>query len=499
MATLAERARAADPLLDRYRRSWIDGRDWTEADGAVASVNPANGASLGETETVGAAGVDAAVASARRAFATWGRLPLAERSRMLRIFADAVAAHAHDLAQLEALEVGRPLGDAAMVIGMAPDMLRRYAGMAERAQGDLVAAEQHQLGVSWRRPRGVVGAIVPWNFPVMNVMMRLAPALAAGNAIVVKPSEYAPRTAVALAQIASEAGLPNGVFNVVLGVGQVAGHALAAHRDVDLITFTGSTATGLAISRAAASETLKPVMMECGGKSPQIVLEDAFEDPAIWHPIFFSGFWNTGQWCAAKTRLLVPKPRVDAAIKGLRTAAAGWRVGDPMEADTRLGPLINAAQRDRVEAFYEEARRAGSIVSLDCPQAELHPEGCFATPSLALGQPRGGTLVREEVFGPLITVEPFEDVDDAIALANDTDYGLMASIWTNRADLGHRLAREVVAGAITIHTSAEAAIRAAPDFVGASLEPQKQSGHGIDGGVAGLLAYTTAQSITFLS
>jgi gamma-glutamyl-gamma-aminobutyraldehyde dehydrogenase len=332
----------------------------------------------------------------------------------------------------------------------------------------------------------------------MNIMVRLAPALAAGNTVVLKPSENCPRSAVLLARIASEAGLPDGTFNVVLGPGALTGRALAAHSDVDLVTFTGSTRTGLEVSRAAASATLKPVLLECGGKSPQIVLEDAFEDPHLWGPIFFSSFWNSGQWCAAKTRLLVPRSRIKDALEGLQQAALAWRVGDPLQSQTLLGPLVNAAQLSRVRDFCSSATAAGEVIELECPREGLHPRGNFMIPSVALEQPRGSRLTREEVFGPIITLEAFDGIDDAIALANDTSYGLMASIWTHRSDLAHRLARSVVAGAITICSSATAAARSIPDYIGGYLEPHKQSGHGVDGGAPGLLAYTTAQSISWL-
>jgi acyl-CoA reductase-like NAD-dependent aldehyde dehydrogenase len=481
------------------RQSWIDGRAWTDAAGAMAHLNPADGQSLGDTETVEAAGVDAAVAAARRAFnGAWGTLPARQRSGLLLAFAQRIEANIDQLALLEAIEVGRPLADARMVIGMAPDMIRRYAAMIDRVQGDVIAGEARQLSLSWRRARGVVAAIVPWNFPVMNVVVRLAPALAAGNAVIVKPSENSPRSALLMARLASEAGLPDGTFNVVLGLGSVTGEALAAHPDVDLVTFTGSTQTGLRVTRAAAATTLKPVLMECGGKSPQIVLEDILDDPAIWHPIFFSSFWNSGQWCAARTRLLVPSFKIDQAVEGLQQAAKAWRVGDPLREGTMLGPIVNTIQLDRVRGYLDAAAQAGQVVELGCPREGLHPEGNFLVPSVALDQPRGSRVTREEIFGPVITIEGFDDVDDAIGLANDTSYGLMASVWTRQSDLGHRLARNVVAGAISIYSSAEAASRSMPDYVGGYLEPQKQSGHGVDGGVPGLAAYTTAQSITWM-
>jgi acyl-CoA reductase-like NAD-dependent aldehyde dehydrogenase len=499
MSNVETRPEAVSTLLRDLRCSWVDGEAFGDGVDVMTHVNPANGQSLGETETVDATGVDAAIAAARRAFAgPWGALSAGERKAKLFAFADRIAANIDDLALLEALEVGRPLADAKMVIAHAPEVIRRYAAMIDRIQGDVIGGEAHQLGVSWRRPRGVVAAIVPWNFPVMNVIVRLAPALAAGNAVVIKPSENSPRSALLMARLATEAGLPDGTFNVVLGFGPITGEALASHPDVDLLSFTGSTKTGQRITQAAASHTLKPVLLECGGKSPQIVLDDMLDDPAIWHPIFFSSFWNSGQWCAAKTRLLVPRDKVQVAIDGLQEAAKAWRVGDPMQAGTMLGPIVNAIQMGRVQEYLAAAAQAGQVVELGCPSDDLHPRGNFLMPSLALDQPRGGRVSREEIFGPVITIEGFDDVDDAIALANDTNFGLMASIWTRRSDLAHRLARNVVAGAISIMSSAQAAARSMPDYVGGYLEPQKQSGHGADGGVPGLAAYTTAQSITWL-
>lgn len=484
--------------LSNYRRSWIDGRSVDDAEGAMSHVHAGNGSTLGESEWIGAAGIDRAVVAARRAFGIWGAMPLGERRAALHRFADAIAANVEQLALIEALEAGRPLGDATMLIAQAPDFLRRYIGMIDQAQGDVIAGETRQINVSWRRPRGVVAAILPWNFPVMNMMVRIAPALAAGNCVVVKPSENTPHTAVMLAQLASEAGLPDGVLNVTLGDGAGAGRALAEHPDVDLLTFTGSTETGLAISRAAAARTLKPVLLECGGKSPQILLDDIFDDAGIWQPVFFSSFWNSGQWCAAKTRLLVPHARVQQTVDALKEAAAAWKIGDPLAGDTRLGPLINAVQRDRVERYFDAARHNGTVEPLGCPADQLDPRGLFVQPSVALGQPRGSQVVREEVFGPLLTIEPYDDLDDAIALANDSNYGLMASAWTRRSDLAHRLSRGLVAGGITLYSSGEAAFATPPDVAGAYLEPQKQSGHGVDGGVPGLLAYSTAQSVAWL-
>ena len=346
-----------EALLSGLRCSWINGRASESAAGTMGHRNPANDSSLGDTELGSAATVDAAVASARACFSNvWGRLSGQERKRMLLAFADKVAAHAEQLTLLETLEVGRPRADASAINATAADLVRKYAAMIETTHGDLFRADESRLGVVWRRARGVVGAIAPWNVPVMNVLLRVAPALAAGNTIVVKPSENSPRSALLLARLATEAGIPDGAFNVVLGSGAEVGQALAAHPDVNLLVFTGSTRTGQAIAQAAAHHTLKPVLLECGGKSPQVMLDDMFDDPAIWRFIFFSAFWNTGQWCVAKTRLILPRGREQQAVDGLRAAAAAWTVGNPAAAETRLGPLASRAQLDRVDRYYDLAR-----------------------------------------------------------------------------------------------------------------------------------------------
>lgn len=487
-------------LLARTSQSWIDGKAWTGGDKSIPHVNPANGESLGDSQCLEADGVEAALSSARCAFrGEWGRQDASRRTARLLAFADIVATNVDALALLESLEVGRPLQDARALVAMAPEFIRRYARMAEVGQGDVTAAHDRLLTFSWRRPRGVIVAIVPWNFPVMNAIVRVAPALAAGNAVVLKPSENAPRTARLLASLASEAGLPDGVLNVVLGDGPTTGRLLAAHDDVDLVSFTGSTASGLAVSRAAATFRAKPVILECGGKSPQIMLDDAFDDPAVWPAIFFSSFWNSGQWCAARTRLLVPRSRLNAAIDGLAQAASAWTLGDPLQASTRLGPLINASQRDRVLEYFHIAGKEGRVQDLGCAAGDLHPAGLFVRPAIVVEPTRGSRITREEVFGPLLTVETFADVTDAIALANATDYGLMASVWTKRSAEAYRFARELDVGCVSVYSSAEAAMSSMQDFVTSYLEPQKRSGHGVDGGMQGLYAYTTAQSISLFS
>ncbi len=252
----------------------------------------------------------------------------------------------------------------------------------------------------------MIGAITPWNFPVANALVRAAPILAAGNCVVLKPSELSPRSAVLLAQLASEAGLPPGVFNVVVG-GPATGAALAVHPDVDMVTFTGSTRTGRAIARTAADLRLKPLLMECGGKSAQIVAPDMIDEGGIWPTIFWSAFWNTGQWCAARSRLLVPRGKLAQAVAGLSAAAEAWRIGDPSDPATTLGPLASPGQYRTVCAYRDLARQACEVVALPCAAGELDTRGFYVRPELVLNPPPGSPIQREETFGPLLVVQEY--------------------------------------------------------------------------------------------
>jgi acyl-CoA reductase-like NAD-dependent aldehyde dehydrogenase len=481
--------------LDSWRHSWIGDHADLDCIGSIAHVNPSNGDSLGDIDEAGPLLVSRAIAAARAAFARpWGRMPARERKQRLRCYAQLVADHVEELAALETLEVGRPIGEALTVLSRGPDLLLECVEMIDGAQGDLAGADDRRLSVSWHRPRGVVAAITPWNFPCLNVLMRLAPALAAGNTVVVKPSEYSPRSAVRLAQLALKAGLPEGVINVVTGSGQVTGRALTEHADIDLITFTGSTRTARDVLMAAAERSLKPVLLECGGKSPQILLDDIFDDPGIWAPIFFSAFWNSGQWCVARTRLLVPRSRITMAIDGLKKAAASWRLGDPRYSGTRLGPLASPQQFRRVNEYLEIAGRCGQLIEMPCPRGATHPDGCYVAPHVIVTEEPSGRIVREEVFGPIMTIQPYEDEEQALTLANGTSFGLAASVWTNVANTGYKLARHVQAGLVEVITSSAVVGEAMPRR---HYEPSKQSGFGVDGGKAGLLRYTHAQSVTF--
>jgi gamma-glutamyl-gamma-aminobutyraldehyde dehydrogenase len=475
------------PLPEALSHAWIQGQTRAFGGGPIVSVNPATGDVLGGFDEGGAQAVEAAVTAARAAFlGDWGRISAADRAALLLAWAARIAEEVEQLAWLETLEVGRPTTDAKALISQGPLLIGHYASM-------IPALEDRADGAA-RRPRGVVGAITPWNFPTANVLIRAAPILAAGNALILKPSELSPRSAVLLAQLASEAGLPPGVFNVVLGTGHKTGAALAAHPGVDMIAFTGSTRTGQAIIQASASKSLKPLMMECGGKSPQLVLPDMIAEPEIWPGVFAAAFWNTGQWCAARTRLLVPKGGLDAAVEGLRAAAADWPIGDPRDPATRLGPLASRDQYDVVQRFREIARQTGRVMPMSDVPGGLSENGFYAAPELVLDAPQDGALVQQEVFGPLLTVQEYGDADEAIRLADDGPYGLGATIWGADRDAAERIAAGLCVGSVDVIVTPTARPGLA---LGTPFEPRKQSGFGIEGGLAGLAAFTAPQAITY--
>lgn len=474
------------PLAEALEYAWIDGESRRWDGDSILSVNPATGEGIGHFDEGGGVAIDAAVIAARSALGgAWTRMGAAGRSALLLAWAARIAEAADQLAWLETLEVGRPIADARALIAQGPLLIGYYASM--------IPALEDRADGAVRRPRGVIGAITPWNFPTANVLIRIVPILAAGNTLVLKPSELSPRSAVLLAQLAGEAGFPPGVFNVVLGAGHTAGAALAAHPGVDMIAFTGSTRTGRAIIQASASQSLKPVMMECGGKSPQLVLPDMIGEPAIWPGVFHAAFWNSGQWCAARTRLLVPKGGIDAAVDGLR-AAADWPVGDPRDPATRLGPLASRKQYDTVQRFREIAHQTARVVQLTTPAGDLPEQGFYAAPELVIGAPQDGALVQQEIFGPLLTLQEYDDLDEVAALADDGPYGLGATIWGADRDAAERIAAGLRVGSVDVITAPAARPGMA---LGTPFEPRKQSGFGVEGGLAGLAAFTAPQAITY--
>jgi acyl-CoA reductase-like NAD-dependent aldehyde dehydrogenase len=447
----------------------------------IAVIEPATEAVLEELPRAGIEEVDAAVENAKRAFPGWRAISPADRASLLFALADALAASREDLAVLEARNAGKPIADARGEMDMVVATFRYYAGAPERLLGDTIPVAGGQA-FTVREPLGVVALIVPWNFPLTIASWKLAPALAAGNTVVLKPAELTPLTAVRFASIALDAGIPEGVVNVVVGPGTVCGRRLVEHPDVAKVAFTGSTEVGRSIAAGAAA-TIKRVTLELGGKSPNLVFADAdLESAASAAPT--AVFGNAGQDCCARSRILVQRSVLDRFMDALEDAVESIRVGDPLDEATQMGPLISAARRDAVASFVNgEAPVAIRGSAPDGP-------GYWFAPTVLCPVDPGARAAREEIFGPVATVIPFEDEDDAVRLANDTIYGLSGSIWTRDGARALRVARAINAGVLSINSNTS--VRVATPFGGF-----KQSGYGRELGPHALDAYTEVKSIYY--
>jgi acyl-CoA reductase-like NAD-dependent aldehyde dehydrogenase len=425
--------------------------------------------------------VDAAVARARAAYPAWRAVAPADRAAVLRRVSDAVRDHLEELAVLEARNAGKPIGDARGEMGMVADVFAYYAGAPERLLGDSIPVSG---GQAWtvREPLGVVGLIVPWNFPLTIAAWKLGPALAAGNTVVLKPAELTPLSALRFAELALEAGLPEGVLNVVAGPGSTCGARLVEHPDVAKIAFTGSTEVGRSIAAGAAA-TIKRVTLELGGKSPNLVFADAdLEAAAAAAPA--AVFGNAGQDCCARSRILVQRPVMEEFLGHLEHAVTGMRVGDPLDAETEMGPLISEEHRQRVASFLDNgAPVAFRGTAPDGP-------GFWFAPTVLCPVDPAARAAREEIFGPVAVVIGFDDEEEAVRLANDTIYGLSGSIWSRDGGRALRVARALEAGVLSINSNTS--VRVATPFGGF-----KQSGYGRELGPHALDAYTEVKSIFY--
>ncbi|MDX6410912.1 MAG: hypothetical protein QOE91_428 [Gaiellaceae bacterium] len=442
-------------------------------------VEPATEKTLAELPHATAADADAAVERAKRAFPAWRAITPKDRAMLLRRVADAIEAQADELATLEARNVGKPIGDARGEVGLVAHTFHYYAGAPERLLGDTIPVAGG-VDMTFREPLGVIGMIVPWNFPLPIASWKVAPALAAGNTIVLKPAELTPLTAIELERIALEAGLPEGVLNVVVGPGRVVGERLVEHPDVAKIAFTGSTAVGRRIGELAA-QTIKRVTLELGGKSANIVFADAdLEAAAASAPM--AVFGNAGQDCCARSRILVERSAVDEFLALMSKAVAELRVGDPLDESTQMGPLISAEQRDKVASFMED----GATVAIQGSAPD--GPGFWFPPTVLSPVSNDDRAAREEIFGPIAAVIPFDDEADAIRLANDTIYGLSGSIWTNNGARALRVARGLETGTISINSNTS--VRVTTPFGGF-----KQSGIGRELGPHALEHYTELKNV----
>ena len=439
-------------------------------------LNPATEEPIAELEQVGVAEADEAVARARTAFPAWQAVAPGDRARLLRRLATLVEESSEELAQIESRNVGKPISGARGEIGMVAQVFHFYAGAVDKHFGETIPVAGG-VAATFREPLGVVGLIVPWNFPANIASWKLGPALACGNTVVLKPAELTPLSALRLTELCLEAGIPEGVVNVLVGKGSVVGQRLIEHPDVAKIAFTGSTEVGRLVMQGAAG-TIKRVTLELGGKSANVIFDDAdLERAAAAAP--YSVFDNAGQDCCARSRILVQRTVYDRFLDLLIAATKRVKVGDPADDATEMGPLISAAHRETVASFVESE----PVFRGD------HPDGPgFWFPCTILEATNDDRIAREEVFGPVVAVIPFEDEADAIRIANDTAYGLSGSIWTRDGARALRVARAVDAGVLSVN--ANTSVRVQTPFGGF-----KQSGFGRELGMHGLDGYSEVKSV----
>ena len=448
---------------------------------AIEVVEPATERVMAEVPRGGVEEVDAAVARAKAAFPAWRAVAPADRARLLRDLADAIEARAEDLAQLEARNAGKPIGDARGEIGMVVETFRFYAGAPERLLGQTIPVAGG-IDMTFREPLGVVGLIVPWNFPLTIAAWNVAPALAAGNCVVLKPAELTPLTALELEVLALDAGLPEGVLNVVAGPGSVCGRRLVEHPGVAKIAFTGSTEVGRGIA-AGAARTIKRVTLELGGKSANVVFADAdLEAAAAAAPM--AVFGNAGQDCCARSRILVERSVLDDFLAALKPAVEAIAVGDPLAEETAMGPLISAGQRETVASYVPEG--APVAIRGSAPDGP----GYWFPPTVLAPMSNGDRAATEEIFGPVACVIPFGSEEEAVRLANETIYGLSGSIWTADGARALRVARALETGVISVNSNTS--VRVSTPFGGF-----KQSGVGRELGPDALDHYTDVKNVFY--
>ncbi len=448
---------------------------------------PATGEQLARVAMAGDADVDRAVEAARGALAgPWGKTPPSERSRLLHGLADAMVANRKELAELEARSVGKAISSVKAELAQGVENFRFYASTLGSIAGRSNPIGGSLLFYSLKEPVGVVGQIVPWNYPLMMTTWKLAPALAAGCSVVLKPDPATPLSALRIAELAAEVGFPPGVVNIVPGDGPTTGSYLVRHADVDKIAFTGSTETGGEIMRLASSP-IKRLILELGGKSPNLVFADSNMADAIPSSVW-AIYYAAGQSCEARSRMLVERPLYDEFVSVFADTARRLKVGDPLDPETQVGSLISTSHRDRVHAYVEAGREEGAEIVLGGESAD--GKGAFYPPTVLANVNHGMRVAQEEIFGPVVTVTPFEDEKEAVRIANDVKYGLMATVWTGDPARGHRLARQIKAGTIGINMPYSA-------FPGVPFGGYKQSGFGRELGLETLELYLETKSVLF--
>ncbi|MET9328113.1 aldehyde dehydrogenase family protein [Tsukamurella sp. NPDC003166] len=486
-ADLARNPKVRQWLADHRPVLLID-NEWVPAKSGKTfeTINPTNGQVLSIAAEADRADVDEAVKAAGRAFTEgpWSKMGPGEKARILRTFAGLIEANVDELAELEALDNGMTLATAKAFISVAVESLYYFAGAAQQIFGQTAPSAPTNFNYVLREPIGVVGAITPWNAPICANIWKIAPILAAGNTMVLKPAEQTPLTALRLGELAIEAGLPAGVLNIVTGFGPGAGSAIAEHPQIDKVTFTGSVETGRSILHASTGN-LKRITLELGGKSPNIVFPDADMSSAVATSL--AGFATiSGQVCVAGTRLFVQQDVKDEFVENLSTFAAGIKVGDPLDPETTMGPLASKEQFDRVTGYLDVGRAEGASVAVG--GEVIGDQGYFVQPTVFDGVRNDMRIAQEEIFGPVVSVIPFSDEYDAVLQGNDTTYGLAAAVWTRDVSRAHTVARRIKAGTVWINTYLE--LDPTMPFGG-----YKQSGIGREFGANWYQHYTEEKSV----
>ncbi|ARD28845.1 betaine-aldehyde dehydrogenase [Acinetobacter lactucae] len=468
---------------------FIDGQFVPAKNGGTIDVlNPSNGELITKIAAAEAEDIDIAVAVAKRAFPSWAATPAAERGRLLLKLADLIEEHTEELAQLESLDTGHPIRDSRRLdVPRTAACFRYFGGMADKIEGSVIPVEQGFLNYVVREPIGVVGQIVPWNFPLMFTSWKLGPALAAGNTVVMKPSELTPLSTLKIAELIKKAGFPDGVVNIVAGYGHTAGQRLAEHEDVGKIAFTGSTLTGQNIVRSSVGN-LKRVQLELGGKGANIVFEDANIDAAI-NGAAWAIFHNQGQACIAGSRLVLHEAIADEFLEKFIKLAKSIRLGDPLDPETEMGPLTSEAHRNKVLSYVEVAKEQGGRVLTGgkAPEDINLQKGYYVLPTVVEAKPMD-RVAQEEVFGPFVTVLRFKTDQEALEIANCTEYGLGSGLWTQNLQRAHQFAKNIKAGMCWINSYKR--VNPGSPFGGVG-----KSGYGREMGFEAIHDYTDAKSI----
>jgi len=441
--------------LNPEGRAFIDGAYVDALSGETFDcVSPIDGSVIAQIAACDAADVDRAVKGARAAFekGAWSKASPAKRKHTLIRFAELIREHADELALLETIDMGKPIGDSRQIdIPGAAKTINFYGECADKVSDEIAPTDPSAVAMVVREPLGVIGCVVPWNFPLLMAAWKLGPALATGNSVVLKPAEQSPLTAIRIAQLAVDAGIPAGVLQVVPGFGETAGQAIGLHMDVDMVAFTGSTEVGKYFMRYSGESNLKRVSLECGGKTPHIILPDYPDLDKAAEAVAWGIFFNQGEVCNAGSRLLVHEGIRDDFIARVAKVAQGIQPGNPLDAGTKMGAMVDATQMERVLGYIEAGKADGATVALGGSRVMQDTGGCFIEPTIFADVTNDMKIAQEEIFGPVLSAITFTEVDEAVRIANDTVYGLAGALWTRDVSTAHKVARDIKAGVVWVN------------------------------------------------